>query len=99
MIRRPPRSTLDRSSAASDVYKRQRLANASQIIAVDISEPKLEMARRFGATDDVDASEADPVQRIREMTGGGVDYAFEALGTGATVTLSLIHISEPTRPY
>ena len=69
-----------------NIIQGARLANASQIIAVDISEPKLEMARRFGATDDVDASEADPVQRIREMTGGGVDYAFEALGTGATVT-------------
>ena len=35
MIRRPPRSTLDRSSAASDVYKRQAKANAPAIVFVD----------------------------------------------------------------
>ncbi|MCO5176536.1 MAG: Zn-dependent alcohol dehydrogenase [Thermomicrobiales bacterium] len=71
-----------------NIVQGARLANASQIIAVDISEPKLELARRFGATDDVDAREADPVRRIRELTGGGVDYAFEALGTGPTVRVA-----------
>jgi len=43
-------------------------------------EGKLAMAKRLGATDTVDASSSDPVDEIRKMTGGGVDYAFEAIG-------------------
>jgi S-(hydroxymethyl)mycothiol dehydrogenase len=42
---------------------------------------KLEWARQFGATDSVDASQADPVEQIRALTDGlGVNYAFEAVG-------------------
>jgi S-(hydroxymethyl)glutathione dehydrogenase / alcohol dehydrogenase len=37
-------------------------------------------ARELGATHSVDASKVDPVKTIREMTGGGVEYAFEAIG-------------------
>ena len=62
-----------------------RFANASRIIAVDISQEKLEFAERFGATDTIDAREENPVQAIRQLTGGGVDYAFEVLGSGETV--------------
>ncbi len=58
-----------------------RLARASKIIAVDVSPQKLEWARRFGATDTVNAAEGDPVEQIRALTGGlGVNYAFEAVG-------------------
>lgn len=57
-----------------------RIAGARQIIAVDVFEGKLAMARRLGATHSVDASSSDPVAAIREMTGGGVDYSFEAIG-------------------
>jgi S-(hydroxymethyl)glutathione dehydrogenase/alcohol dehydrogenase len=58
-----------------------RIAGASQIIAVDMLDNKLEMARKFGATDAVNASQVDPVEAIRELTGGpGVHYAFEAIG-------------------
>ncbi len=57
-----------------------RLAGARQIIAVDVFENKLATARQLGATHSVDASSGDPVQQIREMTGGGVDYSFEAIG-------------------
>ncbi|HWO94546.1 MAG TPA: Zn-dependent alcohol dehydrogenase [Dehalococcoidia bacterium] len=56
------------------------IAGARQIIAVDMVESKLGMAREFGATHTVDASGRDPVQAIQEMTGGGVDYSFEAIG-------------------
>ncbi|HWO94266.1 MAG TPA: Zn-dependent alcohol dehydrogenase [Dehalococcoidia bacterium] len=56
------------------------IAGARQIIAVDMVEGKLGMAREFGATHTVDASSRDPVQAIQEMTGGGVDYSFEAIG-------------------
>ena len=41
---------------------------------------KLEMAKSFGATDTVNASKVDPVEAIKELTGGGAHYAFEAIG-------------------
>jgi S-(hydroxymethyl)glutathione dehydrogenase/alcohol dehydrogenase len=43
-------------------------------------ESKLALARRLGATDTVDSSAGDAVKAIRDMTGGGVDYSFEAVG-------------------
>ena len=57
-----------------------RIAGARQIIAVDVVESKLATARELGATHIVDASSRDPVQAILDMTGGGVDYSFEAIG-------------------
>ena len=57
-----------------------RIAGASMIIAVDVFAQKLAQARELGATHTVDASSTDPVKAIRELTGGGVDYAFEAIG-------------------
>ncbi|MFZ2060089.1 MAG: Zn-dependent alcohol dehydrogenase [Candidatus Binatus sp.] len=57
-----------------------RIAGARKIIAVDMFEGKLAMAKRLGATDTVDASSSDPVDEIRKITGGGVDYSFEAIG-------------------
>ncbi len=57
-----------------------RIAGARRIIAVDVFESKLAMAKRLGATDTVDASGSDPVDAIKKMTGGGVDYSFEAIG-------------------
>jgi S-(hydroxymethyl)glutathione dehydrogenase/alcohol dehydrogenase len=61
-----------------------RIAGARKIIAVDVHEAKLGFAREMGATDSVDASSRDPVQAIREITGGGVDYSFEAVGLKKT---------------
>jgi S-(hydroxymethyl)glutathione dehydrogenase/alcohol dehydrogenase len=60
------------------------LAGAERIIAIDIAPSKLELARELGATDTLNASNADPVKAIRDMTSGGVHYSFEALGTKAT---------------
>ena len=60
------------------------IAGAGRIIAVDAVASKLELARRFGATDVVDASATDPVAEVRELTGGGVHYAFEAIGLKTT---------------
>ncbi|HXW38275.1 MAG TPA: zinc-binding dehydrogenase, partial [Acidimicrobiales bacterium] len=61
-----------------------RLAGAGRIIAVDRVPMKLELAKQFGATDTVDASEGDPVAAVAEMTGGGVHHAFEAIGLKVT---------------
>ena len=57
------------------------LAGAERIIAVDMLDNKLEFAREFGATDTVNASQEDAVACIVDMTDGGVDYAFEAIGS------------------
>ncbi len=56
-------------------------AGANTIIAVDTNPLKLAFAQRFGATHTVNASDADPVTAIQELTGGrGADYTFEAIG-------------------
>ena len=60
------------------------LAGALRIIAVDTVETKLTMAREFGATDVIDASSGDVVERIRDLTDDGVDYSFEAIGLKQT---------------
>lgn len=56
------------------------LASAAKIIAVDTVEFKLDKAKEMGATDVVNATMEEPGPRISEMTGGGVDYAFEVVG-------------------
>jgi S-(hydroxymethyl)glutathione dehydrogenase/alcohol dehydrogenase len=66
------------------------LVNAAPIIAVDRIPSKLEMARRFGATDVVDASREDAVAAVLQITGGrGADYAFEAIGSPAVMTQAI----------
>jgi S-(hydroxymethyl)glutathione dehydrogenase/alcohol dehydrogenase len=67
-----------------NVVQGARLAGAERIVAVDISTIKLTTARRFGATDVVDAATDDPVEAIRDLAGG-VDFAFEALGREQTI--------------
>jgi S-(hydroxymethyl)mycothiol dehydrogenase len=61
------------------------IAGARAVIAVDVDPRKLETARRFGATETVDARETDVVDRIRELTGGfGADLVIEAVGRPET---------------
>ncbi|HYB86970.1 MAG TPA: S-(hydroxymethyl)mycothiol dehydrogenase [Streptosporangiaceae bacterium] len=58
-----------------------QLAGAGTIIAVDVDPRKLEWARQFGATHVINSRETDPVERIRELTGGnGADVVIEAIG-------------------
>ncbi|MBT2369577.1 S-(hydroxymethyl)mycothiol dehydrogenase [Streptomyces sp. ISL-10] len=62
-----------------------RLAGAAKIIAVDIDDRKLETARTMGATHTVNSRSADPVEAIRELTGGfGADVVIEAVGRPET---------------
>jgi len=61
-----------------------RIAGAGKIIAIDTLPIKLAMAKEFGATDLVDASKVDPVNAVRELTNGGVQYSFEAIGMKKT---------------
>jgi len=60
------------------------IVGAGRIIAVDRVAAKLDMAKAFGATDTVDAAATDPVGAVIELTGGGVEHAFEAIGLKAT---------------
>jgi S-(hydroxymethyl)mycothiol dehydrogenase len=62
-----------------------RLAGAARIIAVDIDDRKLEKARSLGATHTVNSKASDPVEAIRELTGGfGADVVIEAVGRPET---------------
>ena len=61
-----------------------QIAGAGRIVAVDRVAGKEKLARDFGATDFVDASEGDVAKRVLELTSGGVDHAFEAIGLAAT---------------
>jgi S-(hydroxymethyl)glutathione dehydrogenase/alcohol dehydrogenase len=56
------------------------IAGAGRVIAVDMLDSKLELARKMGATDAVNPKKGDPVQQVKELTGGGVDFSFEAIG-------------------
>jgi S-(hydroxymethyl)glutathione dehydrogenase/alcohol dehydrogenase len=64
-----------------------RLAQAETLVAVDRDEAKLELALARGATHAVRAGD-DAAARIRELTGGGVDYAFEVVGRPETILLA-----------
>ena len=64
-----------------------RIAGAANIIAIDIMESKLEMARQFGATHTINSKENDLDEAVKEITrGAGVEYAFEAIGVPAAAT-------------
>jgi S-(hydroxymethyl)glutathione dehydrogenase/alcohol dehydrogenase len=67
------------------VVQGARIAGAGRIVAVDTAAWKLELATRLGATEVVNAAEGNPVPAVVELTSGGADYAFEAIGLPATV--------------
>ncbi|MBX7209218.1 MAG: Zn-dependent alcohol dehydrogenase [Verrucomicrobiaceae bacterium] len=69
-----------------NIVQGARMMSARQIIAVDIHAGKEAKARELGATHFVNAAECDPVQAVKDLTGGkGVDHAFEAVGLTATI--------------
>ncbi len=62
------------------------LYDCARVIAVDVSQEKLDLAREFGATHAVDASRSNAVDEVRKLTGGaGADYAVEAAGSARTI--------------
>jgi alcohol dehydrogenase len=81
------------------------LVGARQIVAIDVLDDKLALARQLGASHSFNAKDADCAAQVREATGGGVDYAFEMAGSiealelayritrrgGMTVTAGLAH--------
>ena len=61
-----------------------RLAGAARIVAVDMLDEKLTLARRLGATDIVNASSGSVVQVLKDLVPEGLDYVFDAIGVIAT---------------
>jgi S-(hydroxymethyl)glutathione dehydrogenase/alcohol dehydrogenase len=74
-----------------------RAQGARQVVAVDVSEEKLAAARALGATDAVDSSAGDAVERVLALTDGGVDVAFEALGREETFLNALAMLRDGGR--
>jgi succinate semialdehyde reductase (NADPH) len=75
-----------------------RAFGASQVVAIDISDDKLEIAKRVGATDAVNSRTVNATERVRELTDGhGVDIAFEVLGRPETFTQALEIIGDGGR--
>lgn len=82
-----------------------QVAGANRIVAVDIHDDKLELAKTLGATDVVNAKDADAIAKVKALTDGGADFAFEMAGSvqamelayritrrgGTTVTAGLPH--------
>jgi S-(hydroxymethyl)glutathione dehydrogenase/alcohol dehydrogenase len=67
------------------VVEAARIAGASPIVAIDTRTRNLELARSVGATHVVDAASAEVRGSVRKISPGGVDYAFEAVGSGPTI--------------
>jgi len=65
-----------------------RMLDAEHIVAVDMNERKLAVARELGATTTVNAAEPDAAERIRELTKGGVACAFEMAGSARALELA-----------
>ncbi|MBX9630818.1 MAG: zinc-dependent alcohol dehydrogenase family protein [Burkholderiales bacterium] len=82
-----------------------QVAGANRIVAVDIHDDKLELAKTLGATDVVNAKDPDAIAKVKALTDGGADFAFEMAGSvqamelayritrrgGTTVTAGLPH--------
>ena len=66
-----------------------RIRDASEVVAVDLVDEKLDLARELGATHAVNPTEEDPVERIREICPDGADYAFEMTGHEEVITQAL----------
>jgi len=63
-------------------------SGARQVVALDLSDDKLGLARQVGATDTVNARDPDAAEQVRELTSGGVDFAFEMAGAVRAMELA-----------
>ena len=72
-----------------NVLQGARLCGATTIVAVDVKDAALAFAGKFGATHTVNARAEDAVAQVQALTGGGVHFAFEAYGSGATSKMAV----------
>ncbi len=63
-------------------------SGARQVVAIDLSDEKLALAKELGATHTVNAKDADAAEQVRAITGGGVDFAFEMAGAVRAMELA-----------
>ncbi len=84
-----------------------KLSGARQVIAIDMLDDKLKLAKELGATHCINGRDANVVEQVKDLSSGGVDFAFEMAGSvkalelaykvtrrgGTTVTASLPHPS------
>jgi alcohol dehydrogenase len=63
-------------------------SGARQVVAIDLSDDKLGLARQLGASHTVNARDADAAEQVRALTGGGVDFAFEMAGSARAMELA-----------
>jgi Zn-dependent alcohol dehydrogenase len=69
-----------------NVIQGARIAGASEIVAVDLNDSKLEMTKKFGATRTINGGTEDAIAKIKDMTGDrGADVAFEVIGNQKTI--------------
>ncbi|MFC3448547.1 Zn-dependent alcohol dehydrogenase [Amycolatopsis speibonae] len=73
----------------SAIIQGARLAGASAIVAIDLDDARLKAARGYGATHVINGGDGDPVADLHRQLGGGVDYAFEAVGSARTAATAL----------
>lgn len=69
--------------------------SASKIVAIDVVPHKLERATELGATETINAEQADPVKTVNEITNDGVDYAFDFVGFTPEVREQAISLTRP----
>jgi len=70
------------------------ISGADPVIAVDLDDLKLELSKTFGATHVINAAKTNPVEAIVDLTHGGVDYAFDAIGV-KTTNEQILHSTRP----
>lgn len=70
------------------------LAGASRIIAVDVTDGKLEFARIFGATDVINSRQLEPVHAVKALLPEGADYVFDLVGVRAVIEQGLQMLSK-----
>jgi alcohol dehydrogenase len=63
-------------------------SGARQVVAIDLSDDKLGLARQLGASDTVNARDPDAAEQVRALSGGGVDFAFEMAGSARAMELA-----------
>ncbi|MDI1461996.1 zinc-dependent alcohol dehydrogenase family protein [Catellatospora sp. KI3] len=67
-------------------------AYGARVIAVDVSPGALALARSHGAVATVNSAESDPVEAVRELTGGGAHLTLDALGSSVTATAAILSL-------
>jgi alcohol dehydrogenase len=64
------------------------VAGAQQIVALDLHDDKLDLAKQLGATDVVNARDPDAIKKVKDLTGGGVHFALEMAGSVQAMELA-----------